>query len=332
VNTGLYPILTLISRLDVTRNADSKKYTGMQPFLPLIQRCMGGKIWKVRAMAARCLPVVVDPVLISSEINNMFSGFRLSAQNELHGWLMGVKRLGEFYSYRGLRDVVLGTFQLDWADVDAIITGMMEKMDLVLRQNSNPLTKAAFLEVTQLLFRKAERARRLVDRVVHIWLDDLRGGDNPPMGLQLYLEQGASLFLDGIGDWKGELELTSTDVLELLLRNENEEVVLKALSWLDISKNDILSNLSIRHALRDLIDQQRWSRVRALALRAMSGTVVAKEGIPLKECMVAFQNDNVMPLREAWIVMSGFAAKQVKPLWWRIDFRSTSGTPLMKEH
>jgi hypothetical protein len=284
---------------------------------------MGGKIWKVRAMAARCLPVVVDPISISSEINNMFSGFRLSAQNELHGGLMGIKRLGEFYSYRGLRDVVLGTFQLDWADVDAITTGMMEKLDFVLCQNSNPLTKAAFLDVAQLLFRKNEHARRLVDSVVHIWLDDLRGGENLPMGLQLYLEQGASLFLDGIRDWNDGLELISTDVLELLLRNENEEVVLKALSWLDESKNDIFSNLSIRQALRSLINQQRWDGVRALALRAMSGTVVGKEeGIPLKECMVAFQKDNVMPLREAWIVMSGSAAKQVKPLRWRIDFRS----------
>lgn len=81
----------------------------MQPFLPLIQKCMGSKIWKVRAMAARCLPVVVDPIIISSEINYMFSGFRLSSQNELHGGLMGIKRLGEFYSYRELRDVVLGT-------------------------------------------------------------------------------------------------------------------------------------------------------------------------------------------------------------------------------
>lgn len=200
---------------------------------------------------------------------------------------------------------------------------MMEKLSLGLCQNPNPLTKAAFLDVAQLLFRKNEHARCFVDSVVHTWLDDLRGGENPPMGWQLYLEQGTSLFLDGIRDWNDGLQSTPIDVLELLLKNENEEVVLKALSWLNESKNDILSNQGIRQALRGLIDQQRWDGVRALALRAMSGTVVAKEeGIPLKECLTAFQNDNVMPLREAWIVMSGSAAKKVKPLRWRIDFRS----------
>lgn len=331
MNTGLYPILTLISRLDVTRSADSKKYTGMKPFLPLIQKCMGGKIWKVRAMAARCLPVVVDPVIISSEIHDMFSGFRLTAQNELHGGLMGIKRLGEFYSYRDLRDVVLGIFHPDWADVDAITTGMMKKLDLIMRQNSNPLTKAALVEVAQLLFGNNEKASRLVARVLQVWLDDLRGVENPPMGLQMYLEQGALLFLNGIGEWEDKLELTSTDVLELLLRNENEEVVLRALSWLDESKNDIISSLSIRKALRSLIDQHRWNGVCAVALRVMSDTVTVKdEEIPLKECMVALQKDNVMPLREAWIVMSGSAAKQVYPSQRRIDSRNIRKTPLMK--
>jgi hypothetical protein len=110
VNTGLYPILTLISRLDVTRLSDSKKYVGMQPFRLLIQQCMGGKIWKVRTMAARCLPVVLDPDTLAYEIAGMFSDFRLDAQNELHGGLMGIKRLGEFYSYRALKDVVYGLF------------------------------------------------------------------------------------------------------------------------------------------------------------------------------------------------------------------------------
>ena len=112
MNTGLYPILTLISRLDVTRMSDSRKYTGMHPFRPLIQRCMGGKIWKVRAMAARCLPVVLDPDTLSQDIATIFSEFRLDAQNELHGGLMGIKHLGEFYSYRTLRNIVFGSSPL----------------------------------------------------------------------------------------------------------------------------------------------------------------------------------------------------------------------------
>jgi hypothetical protein len=109
VNTGLYPILTLISRLDVTRIGPSTTYTGMQLFRSLVERCMAGKIWKVRAMAARCLPVVLDPAILPEEINTLFSSLRLDAQNELHGKLMGIKHVGEFYMYRPLRGAVFGS-------------------------------------------------------------------------------------------------------------------------------------------------------------------------------------------------------------------------------
>ena len=61
-------------------------------------------------MAARCLPGVLDPDTLAEEIRIMFSKFRLGSQNELHGGLMGIKRLCEFYAYRTLKDVVFGFF------------------------------------------------------------------------------------------------------------------------------------------------------------------------------------------------------------------------------
>jgi hypothetical protein len=107
-NTGLYPILTLLARLDVTRIYDSKKYTGMHPFRPLIRECLYGRVWKIRAMAARCIPVVLDPGDLETEIEGMFANLRLESQNALHGELMGIKRFAEFHSFRTLKDVVFG--------------------------------------------------------------------------------------------------------------------------------------------------------------------------------------------------------------------------------
>lgn len=80
----------------------------MHAFKPLIKECMCARFWKVRSMAARCLPIVTDQQSISQEISELFQSFRLDAQNKLHGTLMGIKQLAEFYSYRGLRDVVFG--------------------------------------------------------------------------------------------------------------------------------------------------------------------------------------------------------------------------------
>lgn len=113
-NTGLYPILTLLARLDVTRLYDSKKYTGMHAFRPLIWECLHGRVWKIRAMAARCIPVVLDPEDLEREIGDMFARLSLDSQNALHGELMGAKRLAEFYSFRTLKDVVFGLYPIPW--------------------------------------------------------------------------------------------------------------------------------------------------------------------------------------------------------------------------
>jgi hypothetical protein len=84
----------------------------MYPFRELVRRCMASRIWKVRAMAARCLPTVLDVDLLPEEISGMFDGFRIDAQNELHGGLLGIKRLAEFYSFRAMRGVVFGTLMM----------------------------------------------------------------------------------------------------------------------------------------------------------------------------------------------------------------------------
>jgi Putative death-receptor fusion protein (DUF2428) len=117
-NTGLYPILTLLARLDVTRVYDSKKYTGMADFRPLIRECLHGRVWRIRAMAARCIPVVLDPEDLEREIGEMFAELRLDSQNALHGNLMGIKRLAEFYSFRTLKDVVFGIPTVGWGADD----------------------------------------------------------------------------------------------------------------------------------------------------------------------------------------------------------------------
>jgi hypothetical protein len=118
--------------------------------------------------------------------------------------------------------------------------------------------------------------------------------------------------------------------MELLLRNENEEVVLKTLSWLNESKTNVMSDLGIRKAVRSLIDQHHWDGIRALALRAMSGVIDdSKDGISLRECTLMCQRENVMPLKEAWIVMSGFAAKRVNSLLTETESRNTLAKPSM---
>lgn len=312
MNTGLYPILTLISRLDVMRLSDSREHVDMHPFRTLIQRCMNAKIWKVRAMAARCLPVVLDQETLSDEISSIFGRFRIDAQNELHGGLMGIKCLSEFYSCRTLRDVVYGIHLVDIADLDAIISGMQHSLKLILRENRNPLTKAAFVEILHQVSNKEKKASELRRLALDVCLHDLRSGQQTTVGWQMYLEQAASLVLDTLETPSHSLDEPNEEILELLLGNENEEVVLKTLLWMNTFGQKYVSIENIACVLHNLVYRDSWDGVCAQALRAVSkATGENKIEIGLAKCVQECKKDKVMPVKEGWITMAGYAARKV---------------------
>ena len=157
----------------------------------------------------------------------MFAAFKLDAQNELHGGLLGLRRLAEFYAYRTLRDTVFGIpstyFELI---ADAIVSGMDGSLELVLCKNGNPLTKAAFIDIAHFLFNFDHKATTLVERVLKVCLEDLRARNNEPVGWQLYLEQAAALVL-GARTKDADFVCMRSNVVETLLQNDNEEVVLR---------------------------------------------------------------------------------------------------------
>jgi hypothetical protein len=205
----------------------------------------------------------------------------------------------------------------------AILSGMEGSLEFVLCKNGNPLTKAAFVEIAHFLFNCEDKASALVEKVLTTCLGDLGGGRNESVGWQLYLEQAASLVLDVYTknvDFKG----IPSDVVEMLLQNDNEEVVMKTLSWMNNSKSECSSTAVLRQALRRLICQNKWDGVCALALRVIPGVFGDDEqGFSLAECIRGYQGNQVMPVREGWIAVAGFAARTVFPLQFDADSRNT---------
>ena len=308
-------MLALISRFDVAVSSNSQKYTEMKRFQSLIERCLGAKIWKVRAMAARCLHAVLDPDDLSEEISDIFAKVRGYTQNQLHGVLMGIKCLGEVYSQRAIKDTVFGTVCTSKTEIlDAIISGMHSCLDLVLRENRNPLTKAAFVEIVHLVLRNEDKANGLKALVVSICVEDIRLGINSTIGWQWYLEQVATLALQTLSNEPSISEARSGDILRLLLSNPNEEVVLKTLSWLNESAPKGIFVDSVQQALWGLITQDKWDGVCAMALRAMSNVIDGHERISLETCITEYHKNDIMPVKEGWITVAGYAARMVNPL------------------
>jgi hypothetical protein len=205
---------------------------------------------------------------------------------------------------------------------DAIVSGMERSLELVLWKNGNPLTKGAFVEIAHFLFNCEDRASALVENVLTTCIGDLGVGQKESIGWQLYLEQAASLVLD-VHTKTVDFKCLPSNVVEMLLQNDNEEVVLKTLSWMDNSNFEYSSTPMLRQGLRNLGCQDKWDGVCALALRVIPRVLDDDEQeFSLTECIQGYQGNQVMPVREAWIAVAGFAARRVFPLEFDADFRN----------
>ncbi|KAG0244170.1 hypothetical protein BGW41_000157 [Actinomortierella wolfii] len=97
VHPGLYPVLTLLSRLQPSLHADPADAVdgGMDDFTALVRQCAPSVIWKTREMAARALvPLVPSRGLMDlvEEICKSCIGAKKSS-NELHGLLVQIQFL-----------------------------------------------------------------------------------------------------------------------------------------------------------------------------------------------------------------------------------------------
>ncbi|CAO3622452.1 unnamed protein product [Mucor fragilis] len=100
VHPGLYPILTLLSRMQPSNTAEDATdgETVLTPFIPLVMPCAASAIYKTREMAARALvPLVLDVV---PTIKQLLCISNTTTQNEIHGRLLQMQFLlrGHFYS------------------------------------------------------------------------------------------------------------------------------------------------------------------------------------------------------------------------------------------
>ena len=183
---------------------------------------------------------------------------------------------------------------------------MEGSLDVVLKKNTNALTKAAYLEILEYMFKEAGSIKH---NLVSICLDDIRGARASPIGWELYLQHATSIVLKAID--AGIVEDPIDEILDALLQSEYEDVVYNTLKWKNSSKY-VGTNSKTLHQLTKRND---WERVLALALHAMSlNTREDKTSINLKECCEGFTNSAIRPVREGWIELAGYHAREVASL------------------
>ncbi|KAI9479552.1 putative death-receptor fusion protein-domain-containing protein [Zychaea mexicana] len=105
VHPGLYPILTLLSRLHPSVMDGASQVTAMAPFVPLVTSCAVSAIFKTREMAARALVPLISSSDLAQTVLMLLDVPQESTQNEIHGRLLQVQFLLRGHLYHpGLRD------------------------------------------------------------------------------------------------------------------------------------------------------------------------------------------------------------------------------------
>ena len=85
----LFLVLTIISKLKQTPG-----YDGLDAFVPLVVQCLESATWKVRELAARAMPgIVQDTTEMSKYLLKTLTTKPLSSQNRLHGYLYAINEM-----------------------------------------------------------------------------------------------------------------------------------------------------------------------------------------------------------------------------------------------
>jgi hypothetical protein len=106
-----------------------------------------------------------------------------------------------------------------------------------------------------------------------------------------------------------ELAQTSVDeILNTLLYSDHEAVVHDALKWKNATKYAGTGTKALYHLTR----KDDWERVLALSLQALSmNTLLDDTGITLAQCCQGYVKSGSRPVREGWIELAGYHAREV---------------------
>jgi hypothetical protein len=199
------------------------------------------------------------------------------------------------------------------ADLDAIVGGMKGVGEMVWGVGGNSMTRAAFVEIARYLGEKGVEDEDLRGMTLWRCVVSVRCPASLVIGWPMYLEQAALFLLGAMKKWPADVDVSAEEVMVLLLKNNFEEVPLKTLSWIIDPKTEIEMTSDVRRALRELVVQEKWDGVRAMALQAMSHAMNDDhDGLGLEECIRGFETGGVMPLKEGWITVCGYAARMVR--------------------
>lgn len=265
----IFPILTVMSRLEPTPG-----YTGLEAFVPLIVHILENKNWKVREMAARSLPSIIDSsqgvsLIISKLLDNVTSSE--TNFNRMHGSLLAIREL--ILKYLTLSPEDSDKYVEEIFANNGNLKGKFEsKLAVVLSDiNCFPI-KLTYFQILHKLKLNTTREDSRFEKVLFAWLKTNNKLTSSLDGSkQLALKQASEILFDNMEDNKA---LVSECIFSPLY-----ELQLSCIQYYDdkIKQSeftDSITDLLVDSIWKILEAQTTWNYVKSRGLQLLKVLVV----------------------------------------------------------
>ncbi|CAG8489964.1 6184_t:CDS:10 [Paraglomus occultum] len=142
IHPGLYPVLTLLSRLYPSLMESAHSVLSLSTFVPLVIECCKSRIQKTREMAARALTPLISSDHLLQTCSDILYACNLSNQNALHGRLAQIRQL-----FRGHLKTGVASYETAKLFLTEIPRVFVDKLDIATRVNECAVTRHLFLEI-----------------------------------------------------------------------------------------------------------------------------------------------------------------------------------------
>ncbi|KAI7864734.1 putative death-receptor fusion protein-domain-containing protein [Spinellus fusiger] len=280
VHPGLYPILTLLSRMhpSVMDNADES--ISMVSFIPLVTSCASSSIFKTREMAARALVPLIPSVELVCTLAGLLDFGAQFSQNELHGQCLQIQYLLRGHLYNSILKEDLIEF------MKTIPRLMKSSFEVIFSHNVSYMTRALLLDILGEFFFDCtwihvDRTEKEVEDILKLYVDELQllrstvlnycnsticqfKDDLSVIGMYLTRQQMTNIItLGNLRNYTHDAQLT--DILFLLNDPDYEvrQLVMKQLSehFKNYTQEDINSTAGIRLLQCKLVEMTYGSEV-----------------------------------------------------------------------
>lgn len=262
---NLFPILTILSRLHFVPG-----YTPVLDFKPLLLQSLQNKYWKVREMAARALPCVVDDDAYFEQIADLIQLVHFGNNNELHGFLLAIKELL-------IRSQIRKGHEQDYVPKN-VCELLFEIMDKVISGNYS--CSVTYVEILDIVFRRNNKYQDIPPALVsklgsiyieHDQLSSLNGAQ------QLFSSRLLSLLLRSYLEDQDLVNMC--DLAKLGMVSQLYECQLAGINFItqNIDKVDSVSRAEMIEILWNILESDSWTLVKA------SGFILLKDLLVLQD-------------------------------------------------